>query len=38
MKFKINHTNATAEGIVFTEPSIAQCEDFFIWSLYEVQN
>ena len=24
MKFKINHTNATAEGIVFTEPSITQ--------------
>ena len=24
MKFKINHTNATAEGIVFTEPSLTQ--------------
>lgn len=24
MKFKINHTNATAEGIVFTEPSMTQ--------------
>lgn len=24
MKFKINHTNATAEGIVFTEPSVTQ--------------
>lgn len=24
MKFKINHTNATTEGIVFTEPSITQ--------------
>ena len=24
MKFKTNHTNATAEGIVFTEPSMTQ--------------
>lgn len=24
MKFKINHTNSTAEGIVFTEPSLTQ--------------
>jgi phage internal scaffolding protein len=24
MKFKINHTNATSEGIVFTEPSMTQ--------------
>ena len=24
MKFKVNHTNATAEGIVFTEPSMTQ--------------
>lgn len=24
MKFRINHTNATAEGIVFTEPSMTQ--------------
>lgn len=24
MKFKINHTNATAEGIVFTDPSMTQ--------------
>jgi phage internal scaffolding protein len=24
MKFKINHTNASAEGIVFTEPSMTQ--------------
>ena len=24
MKFKINHTNSTAEGIVFTEPSMTQ--------------
>lgn len=24
MKFKINHTNATAEGIVFTDPSLTQ--------------
>ena len=24
MKFKINHINATAEGIVFTEPSMTQ--------------
>lgn len=24
MKFKINHTNATAEGVVFTEPSMTQ--------------
>lgn len=24
MKFKINHTNATVEGIVFTEPSMTQ--------------
>lgn len=24
MKFKINHTHATAEGIVFTEPSMTQ--------------
>lgn len=24
MKFKINHTNATTEGIVFTEPSMTQ--------------
>jgi phage internal scaffolding protein len=24
MKFKVNHTNSTAEGIVFTEPSMTQ--------------
>ena len=24
MKFKVNHTNATAEGIVFTDPSMTQ--------------
>ena len=24
MKFKINHTNSTAEGIVFTDPSMTQ--------------
>lgn len=24
MKFKVNHTNATAKGIVFTEPSMTQ--------------
>lgn len=24
MKFRINHTNATAEGIVFTDPSLTQ--------------
>ena len=24
MKFKVNHTNATAEGIVFTDPSLTQ--------------